>query len=301
MPLKLRLFENYRFVLYAPFYAAHAIGAYADEGLEVELLPSPGPGRAEAALLAGEVDVLWMGPIRIMKHHEDNPGSPLTAFAEVVRRDPFSLIGARPNPGFKLGDLPGLRFGSVSEVPTPWLCLAGDLHGAGIDPASLNRIPDRTMAENIAALRDGSLDVAQAFEPFVEQAVREGGAVWLPASARGLCSYTVFATTRERLASDPEPFARMTRAMYRTQRWVASESSEALAKAVASYFPTLDHEMLVGALGRYKSREIWNTEPVLTEEGFDGLRSRLIAAGFLKSKVPFADCTDNTLANAAIT
>ena len=44
-------------MLYAPFYAAHATGAYAAEGLEVELLPSPGPGKAEAALAAGEVDV----------------------------------------------------------------------------------------------------------------------------------------------------------------------------------------------------------------------------------------------------
>ena len=79
--MQLKLFENYRFVLYAPFYAAHAIGAYADEGLAVELLPSPGAGRAEAALAAGEVDVVWMGPIRVMKHHDDNPGSPLVAFA----------------------------------------------------------------------------------------------------------------------------------------------------------------------------------------------------------------------------
>src|ERR1051326_1993536 len=71
-PLRLTLYENYRFVLYAPFYAAHAIGAYADEGLEVELKPSPGPGKAEAALVAGEVDVIWMGPIRVMKHHHDN-------------------------------------------------------------------------------------------------------------------------------------------------------------------------------------------------------------------------------------
>src|SRR3954447_1544413 len=66
-PLRLRLYENYRFVLYAPFYAAHATSAYAAEGLEVELLPSPGPGKAEAALTVGEIDVLWMGPIRVMK------------------------------------------------------------------------------------------------------------------------------------------------------------------------------------------------------------------------------------------
>jgi NitT/TauT family transport system substrate-binding protein len=64
--MRVRLFENYRFVLYAPFYAAHALGAYVDEGVEVELLPSPGPGKAEAALLAGEVEAMWMGPIRYL-------------------------------------------------------------------------------------------------------------------------------------------------------------------------------------------------------------------------------------------
>src|SRR4051812_49777378 len=138
-PYRLRLFENYRFVLYAPFYAAHAIGAYAEEGLEVELLPSPGPGRAEAALAEGAVDVVWMGPIRLMKHHDDNPASPLTAFAEIVCRDPFSLVGRRPNPDFKLGNLLGLRFASTAEVPTPWLCLEQDLRDAGIDPARLDR------------------------------------------------------------------------------------------------------------------------------------------------------------------
>src|ERR1700736_6653992 len=184
-PIPLKLLENYRFVLYAPFYAAHAIGAYADEGLVVDLLPSLGPGRAEAALAAGEVDVGWMGPIRLMKQHDENPDSPLVAFAEVVCRDPFSLVGARPNPGFRLAELAGLRFASVSEVPTPWLCLEQDLRDAGIDPARLDRVIGRGMAENVAALGDSSLDVAQLFEPFVEGAVGLGGHVWLPASARG--------------------------------------------------------------------------------------------------------------------
>ena len=45
-------------MLYAPFYAAHVIGAYAAEGLAVELLTSPGVGLAERALLDGAVEVL---------------------------------------------------------------------------------------------------------------------------------------------------------------------------------------------------------------------------------------------------
>jgi len=298
--LPLRLFENYRFVLYAPFYAAHAIGAYDQEGLAVELLPSPGPGRAEAALIAGEADVMWMGPIRIMKEHERDPASPLTAFAEIVCRDPFSLVGGTPNPGFRLGDLLGKRFASTAEVPTPWLCLEGDLRDEGIDPARLDRVFDRTMAENVAGLHSRRIDVAQLFEPFVEQAVAAGGHVWRQSSARGRTSYTVFATLRDRLAADPEPFRRMTRAIYRTQKWVAAHSPAELAATIASYFPTLDRDVLTGSLARYKAQGVWGTDPILPEEGFMRLQRALLATGYLSHSVPFADCIDNRLAEAAI-
>ena len=299
-PYRLRLFENYRFVLYAPFYAAHATGAYADEGLDVELLPSPGPGHAEAALAAGEVDVLWMGPIRLMKHHDENPASPLVAFAEVVCRDPFSLVGAEPYPEFRLFELGHMRFVSVSEVPTPWLCLEQDVREMGVDPAWIPRITDRSMAESVAALADGSIDVAQLFEPFVEEAVADGGAVWYRASSRGRTSYTAFVTTRGRLERDPEPFRRMVRAIYKTQRWVAAEPPRAIAAAIADYFPALDRSVLTRALTRYKEQGVWGVDPVLAEEGYDRLHRALIGNGFLKRAVPFDECVDNQLAEAAV-
>jgi NitT/TauT family transport system substrate-binding protein len=242
---------------------------------------------------------MWMGPIRIMKAHEQDANSPLTAFAEVVCRDPFSLVGATPNPGFALADLLGKRFASTSEVPTPWLCLEGDLRDAGIDPARLERLIGRAMPENVAGLATGEIDVAQMFEPFVELAVRGGLHVWLPASARGRTSYTVFATTRERLAADPEPFRRMVQAVCRTQQWVHANAPAALADLIGGYFPALDRAVLTGALSRYKAQGVWGTDPILPEEGFDRLRRALLASGFLKRTVPFAACVDNRLAEEA--
>jgi NitT/TauT family transport system substrate-binding protein len=298
--MRVRLFENYRFVLYAPFYAAHALGAYEEAGVAVELLPSPGPGRAEAALVAGDAEAMWMGPIRIMKAHEQDAASPIVAFAEVVCRDPFSLVGATPNPGFTLADLLGKRFASTSEVPTPWLCLEGDLRAAGIDPARLERLIGRSMPENIAGLHSGEIDVAQLFEPFVELAIRNGAHVWLPASARGRTSYTVFATTRQRLATDPEPFRRMARAMQRTQLWVRDNPPAALAELIAGYFPALDRGVLAGALTRYKAQGVWADAPLLSEEGFDRLQRALIASGFLAGSIRFALCADNSLAQEAV-
>jgi NitT/TauT family transport system substrate-binding protein len=295
--MRLRLYENYRFVLYAPFYAAHATGAYAAEGLEVELSPSPGAGRAEQALIDGAVDVLWAGPMRVMKHHDDHPGSPLVCFAEIVCRDPFSIVGREPNPDFRLADLARLRLAVVSEVPTPWLCLQQDLRQAGVDPARLDRVGDRSMADNLAALRAGRIDAAQLFEPVVEEALATGaGHLWQAASDRGRTTYTAFVTTRDRLLRDPEPLLRMVRAIYRTQQWIADSPAEEVAAAVASFFPALGRGVLTGALARYRAQRVWGSDPVLPEDGFDRLRRGLVAGGFISRPIAYHACVDNRLA-----
>jgi NitT/TauT family transport system substrate-binding protein len=299
--MRLRLYENYRFLLYTPFYAAHAIGAYQAQGLEVELLASPGPGRAETALIAGDADVIWAGPMRIIKHHDLHPDSPLVCIAEVVCRDPFSIVGREPRPDFRLADLASLRFASVAEVPTPWLCLQEDLRQAGIDPDGLNRIGERSMADSLAALRAGGVDAVQCFEPFVEQALRNnGGHLWYAASGRGRTSYTALVATRERLASDPELLLRLVRAIYQTQRWVQAASPAEIAAAIAGFFPDNDLATLEGAIARYRLQAVWGTDPILPQEGFERLRQGLISSGFVGREVPFNSCVDNRLAEQAV-
>ena len=298
--MRLRLFENYRFLLYVPFYAAHATGAYQREGLEVELLPSPGPGRAEAAVVEGAAEFMWAGPLRILKQHDDDPASPLVCFAEVVCRDPFSIVGRVPRPQFRLADLAGLRFASVGEVPTPWLCLAQDLREAGVDPDHLDRIGNRGMAENLRALREDEIDAAQFFEPVVEEAVAAAGLhVWHAASSRGRTSYTAFVTTRERLDRLREAFAAVVRAIARTQQWVAASEAAAIAAAVQSFFPELPRDRLAGAIARYQAQGVWGRDPVLPEEGFARLQRAMLGAGFIGRPIPFADCVDNSIAEAA--
>jgi NitT/TauT family transport system substrate-binding protein len=234
-----------------PFYAAHAVGAYAAEGLAVELLPSPGAGLAEQALLDGVVEVLWAGPIRVMKHHDEHPNSALVCFAEVVCRDPFSIVGRYPNPGFRLADLARMRIATVGEVPTPWLCLQEDLRQAGIDPAHLDRIADRSMAENLNALSEGRIETAQFFEPVVEEALTSGrGHLWYRASTRGRTSYTAFVTTRDRLVRDAESLLRLVSAIQRTLHWIYTQSPQEIAAAISSFFPALDIGVLTAALAR---------------------------------------------------
>ena len=101
-----------------------------------------------------------------------------------------------------------LRFATVGEVPTPWMCLQHDLRENRIDPEVLKRVSDRTMADNYAALRNGELDAVQAFEPFASMAeLDQAGEVLYAAASRGPTVYTAFIATRGTVAVHREAFA----------------------------------------------------------------------------------------------
>lgn len=287
----IRLSENFRAVFYAPFYATVALGHYRDADLDVRLLASPSPGAAANGLQDGTIDVTWGGPMRVMKARDEPGGPPLVCFCEVVRKDPFYLVGRRGLVDFRLQDLARLKFASVSEVPTPWLCLQHDLREAGIDPGSLDRTADRTMAQNLDALGRGEVDVAQVFEPYAAMAVRQGiGEIVYAASARGLTSYTTLLATRPAVERLRGEFAAMRRAVGGTLAWLAEHSADELADVVAAYFPDVARENLVAAFQRYKAAGLWGTDTAVTREGFRRLAVSLRSGAFIARVPDYDDC-----------
>jgi len=287
------LIENFRAVFYAPFYAACALGSYKAEGLEVELKLSPELGKALQAVSAGTGQVSWGGPLRIMAALDQDPKCGYVAFCEVVGRDPFFLVGRKQNPGFTPAQLPQWTLAVVTEVPTPWICLRHDLRRAGIAPSTVKLALGRTMAENAAALRAGKVDVIQVFQPYVQELVEEGaGHVWYVAASRGPTSYTSFNTTRAYIEREPDTILRITRAMYRTLKWIAVRDGRALAEAIASYFPNVPAARLAACCETYRSLGLWNRTPVLQREGLEWLRDAMLAAGAIHTCFAYEDCVD---------
>ncbi len=299
MPIVLQ--ESLRGLFYAPFYVALAQGAYAAAGVEVRFVSASRPGDAARGLFDDTVDVCWGGPMRVMETYKLIPGCDLVSFAEVVTRDPFLLVGRAPRPDFQLTDLLGLRVATVAEVPTPWMCLQEDLRRTGIAPGRVDRVGDRGMAENVAALRAGRVDVVQLFEPFVSALVAEGtGHVWYAAASRGPTSYTTFYTRRGTLTTRREELLRMVHAIHRTQLWVTGATAAQIADSIADYFPDVPAAIRVASCARYQSLGIWSTTPVLPRQGYDRLLSSLVSGGFVTG-TPFEVAVDNTLADEVMT
>ena len=295
--MAITLQESLRGLFYAPFYAALSRGAYAEQGVDVTFVSAPKPGDAATNIMGGAADVCWGGPMRVMQTYAQDPHCDLVGFAEVVTRDPFLLLGREPRPGFQPADLLGLRVGTVSEVPTPWMCLQEDLRRAGVDPAKINRVSHQTMADNCSAIAAGTLDVVQVFEPFVSTMVANGtGHVWYAAASRGPTSYTTFYARRGVLTERRDELKRMVRAIYRTQQWVASATATQIAEAVAGYFETVPPAILEAAIARYQSLGIWGRDPRLPRSGYDRLRASLESGHFGPSGAPYEVAVDNSLA-----
>src|SRR5262249_9611104 len=156
---------------------------------------------------------------------------------------------------------------TVSEVPTPWMCLQHDLRLAGIDPATIKRVTNGTMVENMAALKAGKVDVIQIFEPFPSLLLADRAAhVWYAAARRGVTAYTCFYARRGTLTARRDELLRMVRAIAKTETWVASATGLQIAESIAGYFKDVPTAILEAACTRYKTLGIWNTTPMLPRE-----------------------------------
>ena len=275
--------------------------AYQAEGVDVELVSSPDPTRTAAALRSGEVDVMWGGPLRAILTHAQDANADSVCFCDVIARDPFFIIGREPRPDFRLAELAHVRFASVAEVPTPWLCLQDDLRRAGVDPATLNRVSGPSMADNAAALRTGSLEAVQLFQPYAEELIASGaGHIWYAAADRGLTAYTTLVTRRPLLQSRRDELLRMTRAITRTLRWIAATPGADIAEALAGYFPSVSPAIFAAAIDRYRGAQLFAADPVVRREGFDRLQEAMRSGGALDHAIPFEVCVDNSLAEEAL-
>ena len=299
--MRITIRQSFHAVFYSPLYAAQELGAFAEEGLDVHLSTSTTPVDSYKDLVDGEVDIKWGGHIRVLLGFDRDPDCGLVLFCEVVGRNPFYIVGGSPRPDFALHHLAGLKLAPVGEVPTPWLCLQDDLRRAGLDPQSLDTVTGRTMADNASALRSGEVDVIQLSEPYVESLLREGaGHIWYAGAARGRTAYTGFFTTLGVLEAKHDLLLGVTRAVYRTQRWMGAHSGAEIADVVQGSFPEVDADVLAAAIGRYRALGVWGDDPLPSEEGFQRLKGALLSGRAIATDVPFEACVDRSLVEQVV-
>lgn len=290
--MKLTIAENFRGLFYVPYYVLRELSLAQEYGLDIEWLPPGSPGGAINDVKSGKIDLTWGGPMRVMIDHDTSADDEhrLLSLSEAVGRDPFCLISNQPN--LSLTDLPDLRLSIVKEVPTPWLCLQADLADRGLSlPRQL--VTTWSMQEQLDALANNEVDVIQAFEPFVSQALLGGGHLLYEASKRGPTVYTGFITSRATLKSRYGEVAALDAALAKTLHWMHDAGPDETARLVNGYFSELSHAQLISAASRYLAGSVWSHSTSINRAGFERLSESFFRGGAIRVPANYERCVFN--------
>ena len=131
---KIRVAEVAHTVFYAPQYAAISQGFFEEEGLDVELILTPGADKVTAAVLSGDVEIGFSGSEACIYVYNAGEKDYLKTFAQLTQKDGSFLVSRQKIDNFTLDDLKGKsviggRQGGMPEMTFEWA-----LRQNGIDP-----------------------------------------------------------------------------------------------------------------------------------------------------------------------
>ncbi|GIG38404.1 ABC transporter substrate-binding protein [Cellulomonas phragmiteti] len=138
---------------FAGYYAAVDQGYYADEGLDVQIVPSGGDVVPQDALAAGEVDYAIAWVPKVLGSIEQ--GAQVTHVAQVFERSATLQVAFADSGITSVADLAGKKVGSWG-YGNEWELFAG-LNQAGVEDFELV-----TQAFDMLGLLSGDIDAAQA-------------------------------------------------------------------------------------------------------------------------------------------
>ena len=287
---------------YAPLSAGVALGHFSEEGLEVNAVPAAVFGKGTIrALLDRDIEISLGGLMRSFDL-ADRTGRIIVHFAEVCSRNGFFLLSREPRPAFRWQDLVGKTVISFAEAPTPWQCMLTVLGRSGVDPTQVRIERELPLPEAVAAFRAGHGDFLEQTQPVVEQLIAEGAAhlVVSMGEATGPVPFTSYMTTPEFLVAEPDIMLHFTRAVYRTQRWLAAHTPRTVTEVIAPAFPEIDPVLLERIVARFVQQDTWARDPLLGRSGYGYLQEILLNGGFIKRRHRYEDLVDTHYARQAM-
>lgn len=289
---KIRVAEVAHTVFYAPQYAAISQGFFEEEGLDVELILTPGADKVTAAVLSGDAQIGFSGSEACIYVYNAGEKDYLKTFAQLTQKDGSFLVSRQKYDNFTLDDLKGKsviggRQGGMPEMTFEWA-----LRQNNIDPVNdLNIDTSIAFAAMSGAFIGGQGDFVTLFEPNALQIEKQGLGYVVASIGElgGVVPYTSYSARSSYLEKNPEIIEKFTRAIQKGLDYVHNSSDEEVANAILLFFPDTSLNDLAGVIERYRSIDAWPTTTKFSSESFYHLQEIMQAANELNSAVKYED------------
>jgi len=105
--IKIKVAEVTHSIFYAPQYVAINEGFFEEEGLDIELILTPGADKVAAAVLSGDVQIGFSGSEATIYVYNGGEKDYLKTFAQLTQKDGSFLVSREKIDNFNLNMLKG--------------------------------------------------------------------------------------------------------------------------------------------------------------------------------------------------
>lgn len=287
---KITVAEVAHSIFYAPQYASINEGFFKEEGIDIELVLTPGADAVMAAVLSGDVQIGFSGSeATIYVYNGGEKDYPVT-FAALTKRDGAFLVSRKKITNFTLEDLKGKyviggRQGGMPEMTFEWA-----LRQNNIDPTK-----DLTIDTSVAfpamegAFIGGTGDFVTLFEPNATSVEKQGlgYVVAYVGEYGGEVPYTAYNAKKSFIENNKDLIKKFTKAVQKGLDYVKNNEPEKVAKSIESFFPDTDINDLTTMIKRYKEADAWRETTKVNEKEWNHIEDIMIAAGELSAYAPY--------------
>lgn len=167
-----KLAEVTHSVFYAPLYVAIENGYMKDEGLDIDLLLTPGADKVSAAVLSGDVLIGFAGPESTIYVYEGGEKDYLVTFAGLTKRDGQFIFGKDEN--FDWHNLEDKEVLVGRKGGMPALNFINAMENAHVDISKVNLNYAVEFAALSGSYISGVGDYVNLFEPNASLLEKEG-------------------------------------------------------------------------------------------------------------------------------
>lgn len=290
---KIRLAEVTHSPFYAPLYVAIEEGYMEEEGIDIELLLTPGADKVAAAVLSGDVEVGFAGEESAIYIYAGEEEDYLVTFAGLTKRDGQFIISREED--FSWKDLEGQEVLVGRQGGMPALNFINALENAGIDPAKVNLNYSVEFASLSGSFIGGVGDYVNLFEPNATLLEQEGygHVVASIGELSGEMPYTAFYTKKSYLEENKDLLERFSRAINKGLEYVQTHTAREIAEVILPQFTDSSLDELEMFVARYKESDSWLSSTYIPEEYFKNLEDLMIENDLLEDYVPYDDLIYN--------
>ena len=288
---KIRVAEVAHSIFYAPQYVSIHNGYFTEEGIDIELLLTPGADKVVAAVLSKDVEIGFSGSEATIYVYNGGEKDYLKTFAQLTQKDGSFIVSRKKIDNFDISMLKGKyyiggRIGGMPEMTLEYI-----LSKNNIKKADLTIDTSIAFANMEASFIGGTGDFVSLFEPNATH-VEQNGYGYIVASLGelgGVIPYTSYSAKASFIENNKDLIKKFTRAIQKGLDFVHNNDSKTIAKIIQPEFPDTKEEDLVIAIEQYKKTDTWPKTTNFSKESFDHMQDIMINAEQLFNKVNYND------------